>query len=183
MNSKCFGYLGPSWSILGASWDVVRGKTVRGVLGRLSGPLRAVLGRLGTVLGHLGDVVGGKTVQGVLGRLSRPLRAVLGRLETFSGCLGGVLGTFWDVLGRKTVKKPSWNCFGAVLEASWTRLGDVLGSLGSVLGASCGPLRSFLRRFVRLLGHLRASWRPLMRDFHTKRYLHIILASEMPILH
>ena len=57
---------------------------------------------------------------------------------------------------------------------------DVLGRLGSVLGASCGPLGGFLGRLVGLLGRLGASWRHLVLDFHTKRWLHVSLASEMP---
>ena len=61
--------------------------------------------------------------------------------------------------------EPSWSRFGAVLEASWKRLGDVLGRLGSVLGASCGRLRGFLGRLVGLLGRLRASWSHLVLDF------------------
>ena len=89
-------------------------------------------------------------------------------------------GASWGVLGGKTVLEPSWSRFGAVLEASWRRLGDVLGRLGSVLGASCGPLGGFLGRLVGLLGRLGASWRHLVLDFHTKRWLHVSLASEMP---
>ena len=93
---------------------------------------------------------------------------------------GAVMGASWDVLGGKTVLELSWNRFGAVLEASWRRLGDVLGRLGSVLGAACGPLRGFLARLVGHLGRLGASWKHLVRVFHTKRWLHVSLASKMP---
>ena len=75
--------------------------------------------------------------------------------------------------------EPSWNSFGAVLKASWRRLGDVLGRLGSVLGAACGRLRGFLGSLLWLLERLGASWRHLVRDFQTKKRLHVSLASEM----
>ena len=107
-------------------------------LGASSGPLRGVLGRLGSVLGaswgHLGSV---------LGRLERQNR------------LGAVLEPFWSRPG--SVLETSWGRLGP----SWRRLGDVLGRLGSVLGASCGPLRGFLDRLVWLLERLGASWRHL----------------------
>ena len=110
-----------------------------------------------------------------------PLRGVLERLGRVLGRLGGILGASWDVLGGKTVLESPWSCFGAVLEASWRRLGDVLGRLGSVLGAACGPLRGFLARLVGHLGRLGASWKHLVRVFHTKRWLHVSLASKMPL--
>ena len=75
------------------------------------------------------------------------------------------LGASWERLGAPWEGKPSWSRFGAVLEASWKRLGDVLGRLGSVLGASCGRLGGFLGRLVGLLGRLRASWSHLVLDF------------------
>ena len=77
--------------------------------------------------------------------------------------------------------EPSWSRLGAVLEPSWKRLGGVLEMFWGVLEASCGPLRGFLGRLVGLLEHLGASWRHLVRDFHTKRWLHVSLASEIPI--
>ena len=132
MNSKGFGSF------------LVSGGLLRRVLGSLSGPLRAVLGRLGTVLGHLGDVVGGKTVQGVLGRLSGPLRAVSGRLETFSGRLGAS----WERFGTSWDAKSSRSRLGAVLEPPWKRLGRVLGTSWAVLEASWG----------RLVGLFEVSW-------------------------
>ena len=91
--------------------------------------------------------------------------------------LGGYFGPSWGVFGTSSRRLgASWERLGA----SWERLGDVLGRLGSVLGASCGPLGGFLGRLVGVLGRLGASWRHLVLDFHTKRWLHVSLASEMP---
>ena len=56
---------------------------------------------------------------------------VLGRLGSILGCLGefrAVLGASWDYLG------PSGRRLGVVLEASWSRLEDVLERLGSSWG-------------------------------------------------
>ena len=107
------------------------------------------------------------------------LRSVLGRLR--DGVLGAFLGRLRGILGRlkrqKTVLEPFWSCPGSVLEASW----DVLGRLGSVFGASCGTLRGFLGRLVWLLEPPGASWRHLVRDFQTKKWLHVSLAFELPV--
>ncbi len=148
---------------MAASWGILEHF---GCLGASSGHLRGVSGRLGSVVGRLGGILG----------------ASWGRLGTLLGRLGRVLGASWGVLGGKTVLESSWSRFGAVLEASWRRLGDVLGRLGSVLGASCGPLRGFLGRLVGLLEHLGAFRRYLVRDFPTKRWLHVSPASEIPFL-
>ena len=112
--------------------------------------------------GYFGKLANQKTTNPGLGALKSRSRGF--KIEVWRAP-----GASWGVLGRKTVLEPSWSCFGAVLEASWTRLGDVLSRLGSVLGASCELVRSFLGRLVGLLGHLGASWSPLMRDFHTRR--------------
>ena len=56
---------------------------------------------------------------------------VLGRLGSILGCLGefrAVLGASWEYLG------PSGRRLGVVLEASWSRLGGVLGRLGPSWG-------------------------------------------------
>ena len=63
---------------------------------------------------------------------------VLGRLGSIFGCLGefrAVRGASWEYLG------PSGRRLGIVLEASWSRLGGVLGRLG----ASCGNLGGVLK--------------------------------------
>ena len=63
---------------------------------------------------------------------------VLGRLGSIFGCLGefrAVRGASWEYLG------PSGRGLGIVLEASWSRLGGVLGRLG----ASCGNLGGVLK--------------------------------------
>ena len=96
------------------------------------------------------------------------------------GRLGSVLGAFWRHLGTSCEAKSSWSRFGAVLEVPWRCLGDVLGRLGSVLGAACGPLRGFLGLILWLSERLGASRRQLVRDFHAKKWLHVSLASEMP---
>ena len=69
---------------------------------------------------------------------------ILGRLGSILGCLSefrAVLGASWEYFG------PSGKRLGVVLEASWIRLGDVLGRrgpswtsrgrLGSILEVSC----------------------------------------------
>ena len=56
---------------------------------------------------------------------------VLGRLGSILGCLGefrAVLEASWEYLG------PSGRGLGIVLEASWSRLGGVLGRLGPSWG-------------------------------------------------
>ena len=81
-----------------------------GRLGASSGPLRSVLGRLGSVLG-------GKTV-----------------LEPFWSRPGSVLEASWGRLGA------SWKRLGGVLWASWGFLGPSCGPFGAsggVLEASC----------------------------------------------
>ena len=88
---------------------------------------------------------------------------------------GGYFGASWGVLGASWGRLARQNRLGAVLEPSWERL-------GGVLGASCGTLGGFLGRLVGLLGRLGASWRHLVRDFHTKGWLHISLASERSFL-
>ena len=88
----------------------------------------------------------------------------------------------WERLGTSWEAKPSWSCFGAVLEASWRRLGDVLGRLTNVLGAFCRPLGGFFVRLVLLVERLGASWRHLVRDFQTEKWLYVSLASEMLFL-
>ena len=101
------------------------------------------------------------------------LRGVLGRLRDLFAASGSVLGCLGSVLGGKTVLEPSWSRFGAVLEASWRRLGDVLGRLGSVLGAY------LFEGSWAVLEPLGASWKHLVLDFHTKRWLHASLAAEI----
>ena len=56
---------------------------------------------------------------------------VLGRLGSILGCFRefrAVLGASWEYLG------PSGRRLGVVLEASWSRLGGVLGRLGQSWG-------------------------------------------------
>ena len=70
---------------------------------------------------------------------------VLGRLGNILGCLGksrAVLGASWEY------HEPSGRRPGVVLEASWSRLGDVLERLGpswGVMWASWERLGSILR--------------------------------------
>ena len=116
MNNKGFGSL------------LVSGALLRADLGRLSGPLRGILGRPRSVLGRLGvfeaswDVLGGQTVLepswsrfgavleaswrrlgDVLGRLGSVLGASCGPLRGFLGRLVGLLehlGASWRHLVR-----------------------------------------------------------------------------------
>lgn len=99
--------MGSSWLILGRSWGLV-------------GASWSVLGCLGGVLGH-------------------PWR-VLGASWGILACLGGVLGASWAVLGAS--RGSSWRVLGLswgdlfsrsnfdrCLDASWVRLGSILGPL------------------------------------------------------
>ena len=96
-------------------------------------------------------------------------RGVLGRL-------GGVLGRLGHVLGNENnifpwffqcfcVPRPHWHklASASVLEASWERLGSILGAswghLGpswSRLGASCGCLGAFCGRLGAVLASQKA---------------------------
>ena len=101
----------------------------------------------------------------------------------------------------KSTKIASWRPLGAswsVLEASWGVLGASwsapVGLLGSFLGASgtfygakklvssavLGTFWGVLEASWGRLGRLGASWKYLVRVFHTRRWLHVGLASEMP---
>ena len=83
---------------------------------------------------------------------------VLGRLGSIFGCLGefrAVRGASWEYLG------PSGRGLGVGLEASWSRLGDVLGRLGpswAHLGPSWGRLGPSWVRLGAPWGAFGASW-------------------------
>ena len=112
-----------------------------------------------------------------MGRLRDIFSASWGVLGASLGRLGGILGASWDVLRQ--------NRLGAVWEPSWKRLGGVLGMSWAVLEASCGRLVGLFEvslavfcGFWSVWGHLGGMH--LVRDFHTKKWLHVSLASEMP---
>ena len=75
---------------------------------------------------------------------------------------------------------PSWSRLGAVLEPSWKRFGGVLGISWAVLAPSWGRLVAPFEVSLAVLERLGASWRHLVRDLETKKWLHVSLASEMP---
>ena len=84
------------------------------------------------------------------------LGSILGRLgcvlERPRGASWALPGSLWDLFGaKKLVSSAVLGTFWGVLEASWGRL-----------------------------GRLGASWKYLVRVFHTRRWLHVGLASEMP---
>ena len=107
------------------------------------------------------------------GASSGPLRGVSGRL-------GSVLGASWGLLGSVLGRLAMENRLGAVLEPSWKRLGGVLGMSWAVLEASRGRLVALFEVSWAVLERLGASWRHLVRDFQTKKWLHVSLASEIP---
>ena len=103
------------------------------------------------------------------------------------GVFGGAFGPLWSVLEGPWKPENRFERFSprrvrllgsffAILGVSW----GVLGCFWQPFGASCGPLRGFLDRLVWLLEGLGASSRHLVRDFQTKKWLHVSLASEMP---
>ena len=75
----------------------------------------------------------------------------MGRLGNILRCVGefiAVLGASWEYLGS------SGRRLGVVLEASWSRLGGVLGRLGPSWGVMCASLA----RPGDILGLLEVSW-------------------------
>ena len=105
----------------------------QGALGRLTGPLRRLLGPGPGVLARLAG-----PLRGVLARLGGAARGVLARLGGSLGRpLGGLGGVLGGVLGR----------LGGVL-------GGVLGRLAGVLGGAAAGLRRALQDVGHLVGDL-----------------------------
>ena len=110
-------------------------------------------------------------------------RALEGRTTASRERSWGVLGASWERLGTSWEAKPSWSRLGAVLKPSWKRLGSVLGTSWAVLEASWGRLVGLFEVSWAVLWAslgISGSWRHVVRDFPTKKWLHVRLASKMP---
>ena len=97
---------------------------------------------------------------GHLGGLLEPSRTLLrpswGTLGGSLGGPGGISGASWGVL-KSSQREGDLECD---LEATWSRLGAVLGRLGAILWSTCGRLGAILGPPWGSWGALGASWAP-----------------------
>ena len=132
-----------------------------GLLESLGSLLEASWGLLGGVLG-----ASWRPLRGLLGPLGGLLEASWGSLGAPRGGLGAILGAFCKIVKLSSPcvalecdLEATWSRLGVVLGSSWGGLGVVLGRLGALLGslgALLEPLGALLEASWGHLGRLRA---------------------------
>ena len=106
-----------------------------------------------------------------------------GVFRNLFGASWGVLSRHGSVLGLLEKNNRLGAVLETFLESFWKRLGRVLGTFWGVLETCWGRLVGFFEvswPSCGSLGHLEASWRHLMRDCPTKKWLHASMASKIP---